>query len=213
MFNFRRFFRIGIYDIDDDFLINYSDGSGGINVHMQLVYEVNSRYTINTYFNAISSGDVENNGIIFLNMTYYRNSEPHFPSVLSFDPFTETYSKNINIELGKDINFSCSGFSELQIVSEGIPQNEDIDFQLTFFIPLSRSDFIQIDLNIYALFFLYFFLYLIIPIILLIIFKPSLGLKYREEDMKKDEQFLGYIQKQANNKREAGENKKNNINS
>jgi len=201
MFNFRGFFQIGMYDIDDDFLINYSDGSGGLNVHMYVDYQVNGRYTINTYFSAIASGDVENNGIITLNMSYYEDTESHFPDYYEFYPFVENKTNIINIPLEKDVNFSCIGVAEIQLVSEGVPHNETINFGLSLLIPLSRSDFIEIDLAIYVLFFLYFFSYIIIPIILLKVFKPTLGLKIKEEDMKKDDKFLGYIQKQANDKR------------
>ncbi len=201
IFNFRGFFQIGIYEREDDFLINYSDGSGGIKANMHLAYEVNGRYTISTSFSAIASGDVENNGIITLNLSYYVDTESHFPNYYEFNPFVENKTNIINIPLEKDVNFSCIGVVEVQLVSEGIPHNETINFGLSLLIPISRSDFIEIDLGIYVLFFLYFFSYIIIPIILLKVFKPTLGLKIKEEDMKKDDKFLGYIQKQANDKR------------
>jgi hypothetical protein len=59
---------------------------------------------------------------------------------------------------------------------------------------------------IYVLTFLQFFLYVIIPVTLNWIFKPIFGLKYSEDDMKRDERFLKYLHEHLEEKRKETKN-------
>jgi hypothetical protein len=202
MFNFRTVFRIGIYDIEEDFLNTYSDGEGGVNLKIELTHEVNNRYTIRSSINPKSTEDVINYGLLYVNIQFLRDNESKFGETLSYSNPSEGFSGyTIFLDLFQDSNFTCEGTAEVALQADGVPKNETVNFQLSFFPPLNREDFINIDLAIYSLFFVYFFLYIIIPLILLKIFKPVLGLKYREEDAKKDEKYLNFIKGKAKEKR------------
>lgn len=202
MFNFRSIFGIGIYNVEDSFFITYTDGNGGINLHLHLEHEVNDRYAISSWIEPMSTEDVVNYGLNSLNIQYLANNGIKYEDYLIFaSPRVGYMYYSFRTDLIKNDNFTCRGTAEVALQAEGFPINETINFQLTFLIPLSRQDLINIDLAIYSLFFLYFFLYVIVPVVLVKIFKPVLGFKYREDDVRKDENFLNFIRGQADKNR------------
>jgi len=202
IFNFRNVFSIGVYNIEDDFFNSYSDGTAGINLHLHIKHEEDDRYYVYTFIEPISTGDVVNYGLLSIIIHYFSDNDLVFATSMQFDTPSKIYPEHrIFLKLFKNNNFTCSGTIEISLETGGIPINDTINFQLTFIVPLSIEDYMNIDLALYVLLFFHFFLFVIIPVVLLWIFKPVLGLTYTEEDKKRDEQFQKYLREIVNEKR------------
>ena len=76
LFNFRDVFSIGIFNEENDFTNSYSDGTAGINVQLHFEHFIGSnqrysdRYSIDTFIEPISTGDVDNLGFISIDSIY-----------------------------------------------------------------------------------------------------------------------------------------------
>ncbi len=207
MFDFRRVFGIGYFDTDNNYFNSYSDGTAGINLHLNFERLVDERYVINTFIETISTGDVVNYGISSIIIYYFNDNAPVNAESIQFGTPSSNYSVyRFFLNLLKHNNFTCYGTIEMSLKTGGVPVNDTISFQLTFIIPLGIEDYINLDLLIYVLFFFHFFLYVIIPVVLIWIFKPAFGLTLSEEDLKRDEIFMKYLRNQVNEKRKESEN-------
>ncbi len=207
MFNLRSIFGIGVYNIEDDYFNSYSDGTAGINLHLHLNRELDNRHTINTFIKPISTGNVINYGLLSITIHYLNDNEPVFGRSVQFSTPTNNYSVDrIPLDLVKYDNLTCYGTIEMSLETGGIPNNDTINFQLTLIVPLGVGDYMNLDLLINLFFPTHFHLYIIIPVILIWIFKPVLGFNFSEEDIKKDEKFLNYLQNQVMEKEKESKN-------
>ncbi|MBY9015443.1 MAG: hypothetical protein KGD68_07105 [Candidatus Lokiarchaeota archaeon] len=193
-FDFRNVFAIGVYNIEDDYFNSYSDGTAGINLLLSLDRADNDRYTINSFIEPISTGDVVNYGLLSIIILYLSNNELVFDRSVQFGTPRSSYSVDgISLEFFKGDNLTCNGMIEMSLETGGIPKNDSINFQLTFIVPLDTGDYMNYELAIYAFVPLHFLLYIIVPVILFWIFKPLFGIKFSEEDIKRDEKFLNHL--------------------
>lgn len=207
LYDFREVFAIGVYNKEDDYINSYSDGTAGINLHLHLDRELDSRYNINTFIESISTGNVVNYGLLSINILYLNNNDFEFARSVQFGAPSSTYSvTSFRLALAKNDNLTCYGTIEMSLETGGVPINDTINFQLTFIVPLGIGDYQNIDLMINLFFPLHFLLYIFIPVILIWIFKPVLGLRYNKEDLKRDEKFWNYLSNQGN---EEGKESKN----
>ena len=203
VFNASSIFSIGVYNTEDDYFNSYSDGTAGINIHLHLERVVDKRYSINTFIEPISTGNVVNYGLLSILIYYFNDNTPVFADLVQFGtPRSNSSVYSFFLNLVKHNNLTCYGTIEMSLETGGIPVNDTINFQLTFIVPLGIEDYMNIDLLLYVLVFLSFFLYVIIPVVLIWIFKPIFGLKFSKEDLKRDEKFFEYLRNQTNeNKR------------
>lgn len=208
VFNLRNILGVGIFNVEDDYFNSYSDGTAGINMHLRFEHEVDTKYFLFTFIEPISTGSVANYGLLSINFYFLKDNEQKYATSIQFDTPQSTFSMN-RIYLGKIdkySNLTCYGMIELSLETGGIPINATINFQLTYIFPMGIEDYYNLDLVIYLLTFLQFFLYVIIPVTLNWIFKPIFGLKYSEDDMKRDERFLKYLHKHLEEKRKETKN-------
>ncbi|NVM17975.1 MAG: hypothetical protein HWN80_09680 [Candidatus Lokiarchaeota archaeon] len=207
MFNFRDIFRIGIYDIEDDYSSSYTDGTAGINLHLNINHGSYESYVINTVIESISTGNVVNYGLLSIIIYCLKNNDPVFARSVQFGAPSSTYPvNNIPLKLAKHDNLTCYGTIEMSLETGGVPMNDTINFQLTYIIPLGLGDFSSYDLLIDFLFPSHFLLYIIVPVVLIWIFKPVFGLRFTKEDLERDEKFLEYLQNPPSRKRKESEN-------
>ena len=220
VFNFRNIFNIGIFNVEDDYYNTYSDGTAGINLHMHLNHHSDYQYYLYTFIEPISTNEVDNYGLLSITIYYFNNNEQIYTSMTTtlFDtPVNSSYpmGRIFVRSLTKDSNLTCYGVIEFSLETEGSPINDTINFQLTYIFPIGIEFYHNLDLVLYVLFFLQFFLFVIIPVILNWIFKPVFGLNLSEEDTKRDEKFVHFLQNQARIKKEESKidaaKKKNNI--
>ena len=210
MFNFRSFFRIGIYTMEKNFNIDYNNGTGGVKVILNIEHDMHVRYQIEVTMTPISSGDVVNNGFMSINHSYYINNNLRLNEYLNWDPPNKYFGDSTFLNLFKDDNLTCIGVVEVQCIVNEIIQNDTIKYEISFITPLGDSDYNNITLSLYALFFLYLFSYLIVPLVLSTIFKPVFGIHHDKHSQKKDEKYLKFISEKANEKQKERTNNNTN---
>jgi len=207
MFNFREIFRIGIYDVEDEYISSYADGTAGINLKINFNHGLDERYVINTFVESISTGNVVNYGLLSILIYFLKNNVPVFARFVQFGAPSNIYTlNNIPLELAKHDNFTCYGTIEFSLETGGVPLNDTLNFQLTYLIPLGMADFASYDLLVDFIFPTHFLLYILVPVLLIWIFKPVFGLRFTEEELERDEKFLEYLQKPRRERVKESEN-------
>ncbi len=196
--------------MEENFNIDYDNGTGGLKVILNIERDVNLRYQIEATMIPISSGDVVNNGFMSFNHSFYINTILRLNEYQIWDPPTNYYNDSVFLDLIKDDNLTCIGIVEVQCVVNEIIHNDTIKYDMSFIIPLGDKDYSNIALFFYGLFFLYLFSYLIVPVVLSIIFKPVFGIHHDEHSQKKDKKYLKFISEKAKEKQK--ENNNNNTN-
>jgi len=194
VFNFRTVFGVGIFNAEDNYINSYSDGTAGVNLHIRLEREREISYYLYTEIDTISTGNVVNYGILSTSIFYLNDN--HFVNVRihEFDVPLRSYAvSRLYVTVDKNNNLTCNGVIELSLKTGGIPINDTVNFQLSYIIPYGLDFYMDLNLALYVLFFLPFILLFIIPIVLNWIFAPVFGLKYSEEDVKRDEKYYQYL--------------------
>lgn len=201
MFNFREVFQVGRFTEVESSNIEFSDGTGGIQVILYLEYIDVDFYYIETIINPISSGKVVHNGLLALNHTYYSNSRSRRRMFLSWDPPSKNFYDNIELFLSKNSVITINGSALVEFVVDGTTiVNATISYDITFIIPLGLEDYQNLSLVIYVLFFGYFISIPLMPFLLSQIFKPVFGLNFDEDTLERNEKFTKYISEQAKEK-------------
>lgn len=201
MFNFREVFQVGRFTEVESSNIEFSDGTGGIQVILYLEYIDVDFYYIETIINPISSGKVVHNGLLALNHTYYSNGRSRRRMFLSWDPPSKNFYDNIELFLSKNSVITINGSALVEFVVDGTTiVNATISYDITFIIPLGLEDYQNLSLVIYVLFFGYFISIPLMPFLLSQIFKPVFGLNFDEDTLERNEKFTKYISEQAKEK-------------
>jgi hypothetical protein len=202
MFDFREFFQVGRFTEVESSNIEYSDGTGGIQVILYLEYIDTDYYYIETIISPISSGEVEHNGLLALNHTYYTEGRSRRRMLLSWDPPSKSFYDNIAFFLSKDSVITINGSALVEFVVDGTTiVNATISYDITFIIPLGVEDYQNIALFIYVIFFLYFLSIPLMPFILSQIFKPVFGVKFDKDTRERNEKFSKYFSEKAKEKK------------
>lgn len=207
MFNFKNFFRIGMFSVEDEFTKEYSDGTGGFNAVLSLQYLELEFYAIQSEIKPISSGDVINYGFLSIQHTFFKNDVSRKKTTLLYDPPGDRFSNQIRLYLSLHDNLTIRGQVEVQCFVNGTTlTNETISYQISFDIPINIEDMSNIDLMIYALFFIYFISIPVVPFILSFIFRPVFGVDFGNENLDKNRKFVRYLSEMAKEKRKENNN-------
>ena len=207
MFNFKAFFEIGKYTIEDDFTNEYSDGTGGFHAVLTLQYEELEFYTINADITPISSGDVIHYGFLYAHNNFLKNNILRRESALTYDPPGDSFNDHTGLYLALDDIIKIRGQMEVQCFVNGTTLvNDTINYEISFVIPIGRGDMSNIDLMIYALFFIYLLSIPAIPFVLSFIFKPVFGVDFDDETLNENKKFTSYLSEKAEEKRKETNN-------
>jgi hypothetical protein len=202
MFNFREFFQIGRFTEVESSNIEYSGGTGGIQVILYLEYLDINYYYIDTIINPISSGDVVHNGLLALNHSYYTDGKSRRHMFLSWDPPSNSFYDNIQFFLSKDDDITINGSALVEFVVNGATiVNATISYDMTFIVPIGREDYQNFALVTYVLFFVYFLSIPLMPFILSQIFKPVFGVDFDKDTQERNEKFAKYFSEKAKEKK------------
>lgn len=202
MFNFREVFQVGRFTEVESSNIEYTDGTGGIQVILYLEYIGTDYYFVESTINPISSEDVVTNGLLALNHTYYTAGRSRRRMLLSWDPPSKSFYDNIAFSLSKDSVITINGSALVEFVVDGTTiVNATISYDITFIIPLGLEDYQNIALFIYVMFFLYFISIPLMPFILSQIFKPVFGVDFSKDTRERNEKFVEYFSEKAKEKK------------
>ena len=207
MFNFKNFFEIGKYSVEDDFTNEYSDGTSGIHVVLTLQYEELENYILNADITPISSGDVVHHGLLSVHNIFLQNNTLRSESALTYDPPGDSFNDHTILNLALNEILKIRGQVEVRCFVNGTTLvNETISYEVLFVIPITRGDMDNIDLMIYALFITYFLFIPIFPFIFSFIFKPVFGVDFDDETQDKNKKFVHYMSEKAEEKRKENNN-------
>jgi hypothetical protein len=198
LYNFKLVLGIGYYHNNNDFNNDLVGGTGGLNINFDLVLTIDDRYTGTVNFDTISSGSVDQIGIISISYTIYKDSQILVPYSNSFDPpinvFQRTHN-NLNCE--KDNIIKCQGTATVKFLVGTVEQEEVINFELRIIITLSSVeieytwDVIIVWLQIFE----YIVIFALILILVKIIRRIKFDKQYTEDMKKEDEEFFDNIRK------------------
>ena len=202
MFDFREVFQVGRFTEVESSNIEYTDGTGGIQVILYIEYIELEYHFIQTTIKPISSEDVVTNGLLALNHTYYTNGRSRRRMLLNWDPPSNSFNDYIQFFLSKNDVLTINGSALVEFVVNGTTTvNATLSYEINFIIPLGVEEYSNIALVIYTLFFVYFISIPLMPFILSQIFKPVFGVDFSNDTQERNEKFAKYFSEKAKEKK------------
>ncbi|MFX0082487.1 MAG: hypothetical protein ACFE94_12125 [Candidatus Hodarchaeota archaeon] len=183
-------------------MVNYSEGSGGLRVNLRIDYQEEERYSGTLTLHTTSNGDVENIGISYIYYYIYVNSMTSKFNERNLNPPITSFSTNYTFYFDGDDNITVVGNAIAKFNVQGIVQNETINFDVSYFVPLSPSEisyqteYPLIWLEVLDIVCMIVLIYAIVKIVKSI----KHDLLYTEEEKKKDEAFFKYIKEKEREK-------------
>lgn len=183
-----------------DYTIDYSQGSGGIDIDFQLVHNKSNYFFCHLIYKTTSTGDVEEIGIvhfdfdILVNAMFRQSQERTF-----IDPVTY-YDHSFSLpNIFKGDLITCIGEVDVKFDVNDIIQNETINFEISIEITIDPSGSSwESELNlIWIEVLLISILIIMIGFIFKIIKIIRYEVTYPVEEKKRDEEFLEFIKKKT----------------
>jgi hypothetical protein len=200
IFNIFTILDIRDFGTHDSYTINYSQGSGRLNLNFKISHDKENDFTAEVIFQTTSTGNVEDIGITSFNFDIEVNE---YHKTNEYDTFIDplTYHQNSFYIYGihKDNLVDCIGDVDVTFNDDGVLQYETISFKLSIYMPIDPNQgFFQRDLSGIAIeVALFISLVTIIGGITKIIKKLKFQAVYPEKEKKRDNDFWNFIEKKA----------------
>lgn len=188
------------FKANEDYTIDYSQGSGGIDIDFQLVHNKSNYFFSHLIYKTTSTGDVEDIGIVHfdfdveVNEIFRQSQERTF-----IDPVTY-YDHSFSLpNIFKGDLITCIGEVDVKFDVNDIIQNETINFEISIEITIDPSGSSwESELNlIWIEVLLISILIIMIGFIFKIIKIIRYEVTYPVEEKKRDEEFLEFIKKKT----------------
>jgi hypothetical protein len=180
---------------------DYSDGYGELNMDLQVegysqcveICQLRYWYRLKSYFT--SGGDVEVIGMKTLNFTIDITGLIIRSDEFVWDPPHENYSTYSVVAFTKHDVISWAGIVEVQYISNGIIQNETLNFDLKIVIPMDEEDLYNLNILGNLVFFSWLLAFPIVPIFLKYLIKPRFMVPSDDESSKKERKYFEFFRK------------------
>lgn len=202
--NLYRIFDVSNYRKDGDYIINYSQGFGGVSVEFRMSHSNLNSFNSRIIFDTISSEDIEVIGIIKVDYDIYRDEQHIYFNELDFtEPILNGHDFFVVVGVDLHDNVSCVGTIDMKFDVEGIMQNETINFLLSIVMPVNPVEIRNTHLMnlIWGEFGLGVVIVVLLGSIIRTIWMWRSDSKYSEEEQKKDREFFDYIGNKLNSQR------------
>jgi hypothetical protein len=200
IFNFPNIFDFSLsqFTARKDYSVDYSQGSGNINLRFFFTHLRDDGYSGQLHFKTSCSGVVEDFGIAHFNFSVYRDEIFQESHQKILNGSTIYYSYHFYLyEIYEDHDIRCEGNVNAQFNIEGAIQSETISFEINVRVPkniLKR----RYDLTLALPWVLFFFIVsevTVIGFIINISAKLKRAHRYSEEDKKRDKAFRDFFNK------------------
>ena len=152
LFSFESIVRVGDYNINKNYQIDYSNGSGGINAVCSLSWVTQNYYTQNFYVNTFSSGDVDHLGLNHIDYDILLNDIRISGGTHSWNSSIINFSEGpSSIVLSGNDNITYTGIVNVSFNVEDTIQNEILNFRVSCLISLYTLQIEQTYFSIYLL--------------------------------------------------------------
>jgi hypothetical protein len=188
-------YRTGTFFKRDNYNISYSEGNGGISVLLLLNHDWDDTFYLSLRFTTTNTGDVEPVSINSVNYEVFINNN-FLVERQDILEIPELYYEDLFlVDLVRRDEISCIGVANVSFLVDGILQNEIIDFEINYIMPVNFSGFYY-ELE-YPLYLLQFLLIIIIGLSSLLLIKiirsMITDLRITEESQEKDEKFYSFV--------------------
>jgi len=202
LFNIIDLLGIGDFNLEDDYIFTYSEGSGRLGIILSVDYQEGSspggitrRFIGTLTLYTTSDENVQNIGISYVYYFILINNGASKFNERDLNPPITSYSIDYTFYLDKGDNITCEGVAIAKFNVQGIIQNETVNYDISILVPMSPSEITYqlgypiIWLEVLDIAFIIALIYAIVR------FGKSIkhDLKYTEEMRKKDEKFFRYI--------------------
>ncbi|MFX1570965.1 MAG: hypothetical protein ACFFCV_21710 [Promethearchaeota archaeon] len=194
--NLFNIFDVRHYQTDNDFIIDYGEEYGGVNVNFQISYQNYASFDSLLIFHTISSANVEEIGITKVSFDVYSDTTLVWLNDFNYDPpVTYEYDSFVIGGIGQYDNISCIGIIYAQFNVEGIVQNETLPFVLSIVMPVNPLEIR--DVHFMNLIWIEYGLGILLLVLVLLTFRTIQIWKreatYTDDEIKKDKEFWDFI--------------------
>ncbi len=189
-------FDVQHYQTSDDFIVNYSEEYGGINVDFQIAYRNYASFDSLLIFRTISSANIEEIGITRVFFDIYSDTSLVWYNDLEFTPpVTNEYDSFVIGGIREYDNITVTGSINAQFNVEGIVHNETINFVLWIIMPVNPIEIR--DVYFMNLIWIEYGLGILLLVLVLLTFKTIQIWKreatYTDDEIERDKEFWDYI--------------------
>lgn len=195
MLNLRVYLGIGYYSVENSFVNVYPEGIGGIYVRLNINYQSGNRYQGTGTISTLSVGNIQRMGLINLTYYLYVNDFLYTAGSENYDPVINTFKIEQLMHANKNNNVSLRGSANLSFEISGTPQNDTINFLVSYIIPYSDYELSR-SFSSFEILILWVEFFLIVFIIILGYFAVKavktirFDLYYTDEMRKSNEEFF-----------------------
>ncbi|MFX1357997.1 MAG: hypothetical protein ACFFA8_12035 [Promethearchaeota archaeon] len=191
----KEMYRTGTFFKREYYDVSYSDGNGGITAELILNHNWYDSFYVYLRFTTTSNGDVESVGINSVNYSVFLNDDDYFEREDNLLAPELSYEYLFFAELVKKDEISCIGFVNVSFLVESVVQNEIIDFEINYIMPVSFSGiYYELDFPLYLLQFLLIILIAVSSLIIIKIIRSIiLDRRITDKSQEKDEKFYSYV--------------------
>ncbi len=199
LFSYKQIWGIGYYKFKKDFISDYSEGSVGIVIKINLDYWQDTRLRGVVKVQTISSGNVQVHGITHIRYEILANDRSYSLVNEIVDPVAQSWSNRFTVSVFEDDNVTCTGIAEVTFSIGGLDQISVLNFDMGYVVPINIGDISYV----YDIPFLwiYFFYFVFLFAVFCIVRKKYKYIKfeyfYTEDMRKRDKKFFNYIEKKA----------------
>ncbi len=189
---------LGRYNLNQDFNHSFTQGTGGVNIHLYLELTQDDRYIAKVNFNTISTGSIDPVGIVHLEYSIYKNEDAEIYLNQTLVTPTNSIAKiHYNLQCAKFDVITCTGEVNIRFLENSIEKEVSIDYVLSVVITTTS---VEISNNWFVIsMWLLVLDFGIVGYLVVIIAKTIRRIQfdkwYTEEHKKTDEAFFKKIRK------------------
>lgn len=191
----KEMYRTATFIKRENFNVSYSEGIGGINVELILSHDWDDTFYLSLRFSTRITGDVEAVGFSSVNYDVFTNDNYLVERQANWVVPELYYNDLFLVNLVRNDEIVCIGVVNVSFLIASIVQNEIIEFEINYVMPVSFSG-IYYDLE-YPLYLLQFVLIILIGVSSLILIKIIrsiiIDVRITDEAKQKDDKFYSYV--------------------
>lgn len=199
LFNYKQIWGIGYFKFGKNFSSDYSEGSVGIEIKINLDYWQDRRCIGVIKVRSIASGNVQIHGITQIQIEILAGNRRSLYVNETVDPGVQSWSNSFIVYVSKDDNVTLTGSAEVNFSIGGLDQITVLNFDMRYVVPMNVDEifyvydlpFLWIDLFYFG--FLFVVVYFVYKKYKYIKFENT----YPEKMRKRDEEFFKIIEKMA----------------
>ena len=140
LLNYKQVWGIGHFKFGENFTSDYSEGSVGIEIRLNLDYWQDTRCIGVIRVRAVASGNVQVHGITHIQYEVLTSGVRERLVNEILNPVVQSWNSDFIVSIVKDEIVTCWGFAEVNFSIGGLDQIIVLNFDMEYVVPMNVND-------------------------------------------------------------------------